>query len=538
MFNHISRDAKNTIAAFVGTLFEWYNFYLYGVLTKVIGQNFFVGLDESNVFLFSLLTFLVGFLVRPFGGVLFGYIGDIYGKKKAFETSMLLMVVSTATVAILPNFQSIGIFAPIVLVFLRILQGMAIGGEYGAAICFLDETLQSKRKSFFWSFIQSAASLGLSLALISLLLLKNFMGENFESYGWRILFLLSIPMYSVSVFLREDIVERVDELTHSVGKRRIKFFDYVKSLIQKSNLNKGILLILAVTMGQAVIWYVGHFYSLFYMTKILHLKEDIAQMILSMGILFSCVAFYFYGYFIDSFSKFKMMLLAFIAFIVFSFFLFDRFRYFKDSETYVEMEKVNLTVYANSKDCHFTFDLVAKAKYKSSCDILRNTLSSKGLNFKLIYNEKIQTAYVDIQNTKLMSFDGNSFDFYGYDTKMKRLNSDLDELLFSKNIKYKTPFPQSFWGMVLIQTLLILLVVFVYTPIPMILVQAFDKETRFGALSFVYHFGNGVFGGLVPGVAFFLITSTGKISLGLAYPMLICFFSILFLLIIRKKGIL
>ena len=301
-------ERKVIFASSLGTVFEWYDFYLYGSLAAIIAVQFFSGLDPTSAYIFALLAFAAGFLVRPFGALVFGRLGDMIGRKYTFLVTILLMGASTFIVGILPNYNSIGIVAPIILIVLRMLQGLALGGEYGGAATYVAEHAPMGRRGFYTSWIQTTATLGLFLSLIVILLVRQFTGENFETWGWRIPFLLSIVLLGVSVWIRLTLNEspafQKMKAEGKTSKAPLK-----ESFGQWRNLKIVIIALLGLAAGQAVVWYTGQFYALFFITSIAKVDATTANLLIAVALLLGTPFFVFFGSLSDRIGR-KTVIMA------------------------------------------------------------------------------------------------------------------------------------------------------------------------------------------------------------------------------------
>ena len=275
---------KVIFASSLGTVFEWYDFYLYGSLSAIISRQFFSGVNETTGFIFALLAFAAGFFVRPFGALVFGRLGDLVGRKHTFLVTIVIMGVSTATVGLLPSYETIGVAAPVILILLRLLQGLALGGEYGGAATYVAEHAPPQRRGLSTSFIQTPATMGLFLSLLGILACRVALGPEFETWGWRIPFLVSIVLLAISVYIRLQLQESPAFLEIKHGGR-LSTAPLREAFGQWDNLKVVLLALFGATAGQAVVWYGGQFYALFFLEKILQVESRAANLIIAAALL-------------------------------------------------------------------------------------------------------------------------------------------------------------------------------------------------------------------------------------------------------------
>lgn len=513
-----TEEKKVVFAASLGTVFEWYDFYLYGSLATIIGKQFFAGVNETTAFIFALMAFAAGFAVRPFGALVFGHFGDILGRKYTFLVTILIMGLSTAVVGILPNYESIGVAAPIILVCLRLLQGLALGGEYGGAATYVAEHSPMGKRGLFTSWIQTTATLGLFLSLIVILGCRIATGENFEKWGWRIPFLISILLLIVSIYIRAQLNESpVFKKMKDEGKSSKAPLN--EAFGKWKNLKVVIMALFGATAGQAVVWYTGQFYALFFLTKTLGVEDQTANLLIAASLLIGTPFFIFFGALSDKIGRKRIILAGCLLAAVSYFPIFKALTEYANPAIF-EAQKANpVSVVADDSMCHFQFDPVGKAKFTSSCDIAKGALAKRGINYTNVSAATGTVATIKIGETVVSSFDGTILAGEEFKAQQKAFDTQLSESLKGAGYPLKADLERINKTMVLfLLTLLVILVTMVYGPIAAYLVEMFPTRIRYTSMSLPYHIGNGWFGGFLPTVAFAMVAATGDIYYGLWYP--------------------
>ncbi len=520
---NITHDERKVIfASSLGTVFEWYDFYLYGSLAAIIAKHFFAGVNETTAFIFALLAFAAGFAVRPFGAIVFGRLGDMIGRKHTFLITIIIMGVSTAVVGILPSYASIGVAAPIILITLRLLQGLALGGEYGGAATYVAEHAPPGRRGFFTSWIQTTATLGLFLSLLVILACRTALGtEAFEAWGWRIPFLLSILLLIVSVYIRMQLQESpVFKRMKEEGKASKA--PLTESFARWDNLKVVIMSLLGGTAGQAVVWYTGQFYALFFLLQTLKIDPQTANLLIAGSLLIGTPFFIFFGSLSDRIGRKKIIMAGCILAALTYFPIFKGLTEFGNPDIYTAQQQNPVTVIADPAQCSFQFDPVGKARFTSSCDVAKSLLAKKAIPYENEVGEPGAVAQVRIGNSLLPSFDGSSLPAAEFKAANDSFTATLGGAL--KNAGYpekadpaKTNYPM----VLLLLTILVIYVTMVYGPIAAWLVELFPARIRYTSMSLPYHIGNGWFGGFLPTVAFAMVAATGDIYYGLWYPIVI-----------------
>jgi MFS family permease len=520
---NITKEERNVIfASSLGTVFEWYDFYLYGSLATIISKQFFAGVNETTAFIFALMAFAAGFAVRPFGALVFGRIGDMVGRKYTFLVTIIIMGASTAVVGMLPNYNSIGIAAPIILVCMRLLQGLALGGEYGGAATYVAEHSPMGKRGLYTAWIQTTATLGLFLSLVVILLCRTFTGSNFEVWGWRIPFLLSLVLLAVSIYIRSQLNES-PVFKKMKDNGHLSKAPLTEAFGKWKNLKIVIFALFGATAGQAVVWYTGQFYALFFMTKMLMVEDQTANLLIATGLLLGTPFFLFFGSLSDRIGRKKIILtgcvLAALTYIP----LFKALTHYANPAIFNAQKNNPVRVVADPAQCHFQFDPIGKAKFVSSCDIAKSTLAKKGISY---INEAAPAGSNTIIAVGALgnidSFDGTQIVGDEFKAKQKDFETKLFAQLKSAGYPSKADPDQMNYPMVIgILTLLVIYVTMVYGPIAAYLVEMFPTRIRYTSMSLPYHIGNGWFGGFLPTVAFAMVAMTGDIYYGLWYPIVI-----------------
>ncbi len=509
-------------AASVGTVFEWYDFYLYGSLATYITHHFFSGVNETTGYIFALLAFAAGFAVRPFGALVFGRLGDLWGRKNTFLVTMLLMGLSTFVVGLLPSYDQIGIIAPIALVLMRLLQGLALGGEYGGAATYVAEHAPANRRGLYTSFIQITATFGLFLSLIVILATRNLIGEDaFKEFGWRIPFLISVLLLGVSLWIRLQLSESpsfqkmIDE-----GKGSKK--PLADSFAKWGNLKIVILALVGLTAGQAVVWYTGQFYALFFLEKMLKVDGGLTNMLVAISLLIGTPFFVFFGWLSDKIGR-KWIIMAGCVLACLTYFpLFKTLTVAANPQLAAAVASAPVTVVADPADCSFQFDPIGKTVFNTSCDLAKSYLAKAGVTYTNAPAAAGAVAQVRIGDTILPSFAGDTLDKAQFAERKKSWEAELGAALTTAGYPTKADSALVNKPLVVgILTLLVIYVTMVYGPIAAMLVEMFPTNIRYTSMSLPYHIGNGWFGGFLPTTAFAMVAATGNIYYGLWYPIVV-----------------
>ncbi|ANI61003.1 MFS transporter [Pseudomonas sp. GR 6-02] len=519
----ITKEERKVIfASSLGTVFEWYDFYLYGSLAAIIAKHFFAGVNETTSFIFALLAFAAGFAVRPFGAIVFGRLGDMIGRKHTFLITIVIMGVSTAVVGFLPGYETIGVAAPVILISLRLMQGLALGGEYGGAATYVAEHAPKGKRGYFTSWIQTTATLGLFLSLLVILACRTLLGtEAFEAWGWRIPFLVSILLLIVSVYIRLQLAESpVFKKMKEEGKSSKA--PLTESFARWDNLKIVIMALLGGTAGQAVVWYTGQFYALFFLLQTLKIDPQTANFLIAGSLLIGTPFFILFGSLSDRIGRKGIIMAGCILAAVTYFPIFHALTEFGNPDVFAAQAKNPVTVVADPGQCSFQFDPVGKAKFTSSCDLAKTVLAKKAIPYK---NEKAApgaVAQVRIGDKVIPSFEGTGMPAADFKTHNDAFVATLGTALKDAGYPEKADPAKTNYPMVLLLlTILVIYVTMVYGPIAAWLVELFPARIRYTSMSLPYHIGNGWFGGFLPTVAFAMVAATGDIYYGLWYPIVI-----------------
>ena len=512
---------KVIFASSLGTVFEWYDFYLYGSLAAIIAKQFFSGLNETSAFIFALLAFAAGFAVRPFGAIVFGRLGDIVGRKYTFLVTIVIMGLSTFLVGVLPSYASIGFAAPAILIMLRLLQGLALGGEYGGAATYVAEHAPNGKRGLYTSFIQTTATIGLFLSLLVILGVRTYLGtEAFEAWGWRIPFLLSIVLLGVSVWIRMQLHESpLFQQMKAEGKTS-------KAPITESFFSKNgkivLLALLGATAGQAVVWYTGQFYAMFFLSQSLKVDATTTWLMIATALALGTPFFIFFGWLSDRIGRKWIIMVGCLVAALTYMPLFKALTHYANPAVEEARSSAPAVVHADPATCSFQFDPVGKKKFTNSCDIATAALAKAGIPYTIEPVAAGTVARVSVGGTDVASYEGAGL--AGDDAKAKgeAFGKELKAALTSAGYPEKADPARINKPMVVaILTLLVIYVTMVYGPIAAWLVELFPTRIRYTSMSLPYHIGNGWFGGFLPTIAFALVAATGNIYYGLWYPIVI-----------------
>lgn len=531
-----AEERRVIFASSLGTVFEWYDFYLYGSLAAIIATHFFSGVNPTAGFIFALLAFAAGFAVRPFGALVFGRLGDLVGRKYTFLITILIMGLSTFLVGVLPSYASIGLAAPVILIILRLLQGLALGGEYGGAATYVAEHAPQNRRGFYTSWIQTTATMGLFLSLLLILGIRSALGEEaFLDWGWRIPFLISAVLLIISVWIRMRLNESPafkkmkEEGTQS--KAPIK-----ESFGQWKNLRIVILALLGLTAGQAVVWYTGQFYALFFLTKTLGVEANTANILIALGLLLGTPFFIVFGTLSDKIGR-KPIIMAGCLIAALAYFpVFKGLTHFANPALERAQATAPVTIVADPATCSFQFNPVGTASFTSSCDILKAFMASNAVNYNNEAAPAGSVAVARIGNEEFTSFDGSGMSKAEFTAKSTELREALTQSIRGHGYPAKAdPTQINYFMVVVLLTFLVILVTMVYGPIAAMLVEMFPTRIRYTSMSLPYHIGNGWFGGFLPPVAFAIVAATGNIYDGLWYPIAIAAMSLVIGMLFVKE---
>ena len=504
-----SEERMVIFASSLGTVFEWYDFYIYGTLAPILAAQFFSGVNPTAAFIFTLLAFAAGFAVRPFGALFFGRLGDIIGRKYTFLITMSLMGVGTFFIGLLPSYASAGIIAPIILICLRLAQGLALGGEYGGAATYVAEHAPRNKRGYYTSWIQTTATVGLFMALLLVLGVRTTQGEpTFAAWGWRIPFLLSAILLAVSIWIRLKLQESpLFQRMKDEGKASKRPLS--EAFGEWSNAKIAIFALLGATAGEAVIWYGGQFYALFFLTLTLKVPAVTAQILIAISLLLGTPFFILFGWLSDKIGRKPIILAGFALGVLTYFPIFQGLTHYANPKLEKALASAPVTVVADPSECSFQFNPVGTAKFTTSCDIAKSALVARSVNYQnqaapagtkasvKIGDETIETGTADFAK-KL----GDAITQHGSPP-----SAEVNEINYVMTV--------------ILLTILVIYVTLVYAPIAAWLVELFPTRIRYSGLSLQYHIGNCWFGGFLPATVFAIVAATGNIYSGLWYPIVV-----------------
>jgi MFS family permease len=586
-------EKKVILASSLGTVFEWYDFYLYGSLAAIIAKQFFAGLDPTSAFIFALLAFAAGFIVRPFGALVFGRLGDMIGRKYTFLVTILIMGLSTFLVGVLPNYESIGVAASVILIILRMLQGLALGGEYGGAATYVAEHAPNGKRGAYTAWIQTTATMGLFLSLVVILGVRTAIGEEaFADWGWRIPFIGSVLLLAVSVWIRMSMNESpAFQKMKSEGKTSKAPLS--ESFGQWKNMKIVLLALFGLVAGQAVVWYTGQFYALFFLTQALKVDGATANILVAISLLIATPFFLVFGSLSDKIGR-KPIILAGCLIAALTYFpLFKALTEAGNPDLAKAQASAPVVLVADDSECSFQFNPTGTAKFTSSCDVAKQLLAANSVNYENVAGPVGGMAVVKVGEKTIESFSPAKVTeadapaakeaataFVAAATakldaakaaaepadKVKAAEKDLKEATDNlkafdkdakaaaakiKDVQFKKavgaalkeagypakadPAKVNKPMIVAILTILVIYVTMVYGPIAAMLVEMFPTRIRYTSMSLPYHIGNGWFGGLLPTTAFAIVAQTGNIYNGLWYPIGVALFTFVIGLLFVKE---
>jgi MFS family permease len=505
--------------ASVGTVFEWYDFYLYASLLTLITEHFFSGVNATTGYIFALLAFAAGFAVRPFGAIIFGRLGDLWGRKNTFLVTMTLMGLATFVVGLLPDYAQIGVIAPVSLIGMRLIQGLALGGEYGGAATYVAEHAPEGKRGLYTSWIQTTATFGLFLSLIVIIVVRTRLGEDaFKAWGWRIPFLASALLLMVSLWIRLRLNESpvfqqmVDDGTTSKAP-------LTESFARWPNLKLVLLALVGLTAGQAVVWYTGQFYTQVFLEKILKVDGVLTNELVAVSLLLGTPFFIFFGWLSDKIGRKPIIMTGCLLAVLTYFPIFKAITVAANPALGAASASAPVTVVADPASCAFQFDPVGKKTFASSCDLAKGALATAGVSYANQAAPAGSVAEVHIGAVVIPSLKGEALTPADLKTQKTAWTKTLGAALKTAGYPAKAdPAKMDKVKLVGLLWLLVLYVTMVYGPIAAALVEMFPARIRYTSMSLPYHVGNGWFGGFLPTTAFAMVAATGNIYYGLWYP--------------------
>jgi MFS family permease len=510
-------------ASSLGTVFEWYDFYLYGLLASVITAQFFSGVNETTGFIFALAAFAAGFAVRPFGALVFGRLGDLVGRKRTFLITMSIMGGATFTVGLLPSYAKVGLSAPVLLIALRLLQGLALGGQYGGAATYVAEHAPPGRRGLYTSWIQTTATLGLFLALLVVIGTRTVVGEAaFKEWGWRIPFLASLVLLMISMWIRLQLAESPVFAAMKVQGTTSKA-PLTEAFGQWRNLKMVLIVLFGAVMGQAVLWYTGQFYALFFLERTLRVDGETTNILIAIALALGTPFFLFFGWLSDRIGRKPIIMTGCLLAVLTYFPIFHALTRYANPALAHALETAPVSVVADPKSCSFQFDPIGKSKFDTtSCDIAQSFLAKAGVSYQRVSAPPGTVAQIHAGPTTLTAPDPTVLKGAERKAAITAFQGSGKKALAAVGYPDKAD-PASIDKpmVVLLLWVLVLYVTMVYGPIAALLVEMFEARIRYSALSLPYHIGNGWFGGFLPATAFAMVAATGDIYYGLWYPIVV-----------------
>jgi MFS family permease len=504
-----SEERLVIFASSLGTVFEWYDFYIYGTLAVFLAKYFFSNVPANIAFIFTLLAFAAGFAVRPFGALIFGRLGDMIGRKYTFLITMSLMGIGTFFIGVLPGFATWGILAPTVLVGLRLVQGLALGGEYGGAAIYVAEHAPANKRGYYTSWIQTTATLGLFMAILLILGIRTYMGEAaFGDWGWRLPFLLSAVLLVVSIWIRLKLNESPLFL-RMVEEGKQSKRPLTEAFGQWSNAKIALAALLGATAGEAVVWYGGQFYALFFLTQTLKVSGVTASILIASALLIGTPGFIIFGILSDKIGRKPIILAGFVLAAVTYFPLFQGITHFANPKLEAALANAPVTVMTDPAECSFQFNPTGVQKFTTGCDTIKAALVGLSVNYTNVTVPAGTTASVKIGDQTIAAGTPDLAKTIAAAVKAHGYPASAD------------PADINYTMTIVLLVILVVYVTMVYGPIAAWLVELFPTRIRYSGLSLPYHIGNGWFGGFLPATVFAIVAATGNIYSGLWYPIIV-----------------
>jgi MFS family permease len=512
---------KVIFASSLGAIFEWYDFYLYGSMAAIIGKQFFSGVNDTTAFIFALLAFSAGFAVRPLGALFFGRLGDLVGRKYTFLITIIIMGASTGLVGVLPSYASMGVAAPIMLVLLRMLQGLAIGGEYGGAATYVAEHAPPGQRGYYTSWIQTTATAGLVLSLIVILSCRYLFGDQFETYGWRAPFLASIALLTVSVYIRMQLEE--SPVFHEMrAEGKLSAAPLKESFTKWSNLRVVFLALFGAVAGQAVIAYCGLIYMALFLEQTLKVDGATTNLLVATALAASTPFFVIFGKLSDRYGRKPFVVFGCLIGAIVLFPLFKGLTHYANPAIEAAQAAHPIVVIANPDECSFQFDPIGKKPFTTSCDVAKTALAKTGVPYSNEPAAAGSLATVRVGDVTLASFDGQGLPLPEFRARATDFTAQLKKIIADAGYPTSADHARINFPMLFLMLFLIgLASCVIYGPLAAWLVELFPARIRYTSMSLPYHIGNGWFGGFLPTVSFALIAYTGNIYQGLWYSVIV-----------------
>ena len=529
-----AQERKVIIASSAGTVFEFYDFFLIGLLAAEMASAFFSGLSPTAGYIFTLLGFAAGFVLRPFGAIVFGRLGDLVGRKYTFLITIVIMGVGTFAVGLLPTYATAGIIAPILFISMRLLQGLALGGEFSGAVIYVAEHSPNRDRGAWTSWIMMTAALGLILAVIVIVPLRLSLGPvAFKEWGWRVPYLASILLLGLSVWIRMSLTES-PEFKRMKSEGKLSKAPIAEAFGQWKNLKLMAVALLGIVPGQAVVWYTGQFYTMFFLGKILKVEDLTVNILVVIATILSVPLYYFFGWLSDRIGRKPVYLAGLLLASLFFIPLFKQLAHYANPALEAAIAKAPVTVVADPAECSFQFNPTGTKKFTSSCDIVKSTLAKSGLNYETKAGATGSRAEVHIGTTVIAGYSGAETNAAGAGIAFDK---QLAQALLDNGYPAGKAAAEQV-DKVMVVCILLLLLTFgtmTFAPMSAMLVELFPSRIRFTAMSFPYHMGVAIFGGFLPAAAFAIVASTGLIYSGIWYPIGVALFSFVTVLLFAKE---
>ncbi|HTR00007.1 MAG TPA: MFS transporter [Candidatus Acidoferrum sp.] len=517
-------------ATSAGTIFKSYDFILFGSVAPLISAQFFAGINETAAFIIALLTFAAGYLVRPLGALYFGSLGDRKGRKQAFLITITLMGLATFGIGLLPTYAAIGVWAPVLLVALRLIQGLAMGGEYGAAIVYTAEHAPPGQRGLYVGWIQGAAGFAVFLSFFIVYLTRTALGEdNFARFGWRIPFLISIVLLAISLQMRSTL-EESPLFQRLVAEGKAAKRPLQEAFGEWSNLKLVILSLLGLLMLQGVVFYTVHFYSQFFIMRVLKLPPQTMSFIMMCVTLCSVPLYVLFAWLSDRWGRKPLALTGAVLTLLLLLPIFHGFTAVVNPALSRAQTVAPVVVTADPVECSLQFDPVGQTRFVSSCDIAKSTLAALGIGYRNAVGSPNTHAVVTVGDKSIAGIDGTGLS--GLELAKARAVFKQSLLSLLKQSGYESGIDTAAVNLPLLGGLMLLLVVLstlVYTLTPIMALELFPTQIRYSALSLPYQIGAGWFGGFMPAIAFAMVAANGDIYYGLWYPLVIIAISVVVL---------